>query len=399
MPVWLREVLAVSAACGLATAPIVLFHFDAVPAYAVLSNAFAAPAVGPLLGLALLTSAVAPVSASAAATLAWVNGWLAAYVAGCARVVAGLPYAELSTFAATLTLGVGALLLLAMFRMRPPRGPRLVVLAALSVLVLVGWRSWPDGDVPPPPTGFRLTVLDVGQGDSIVLQVPEGAVVVDQGPPEANVARQLGRIGVKRIAMLVLTHPQRDHVGGADQVLETHAVDTVLDPGLEVESSHEEDAIAEARQKDVPIVLARAGQSYRLGRLRLRVLWPEDSGAPGEDPNENATVLLASYGQVDVLLPADAESPVTLPLRLPQVEVLKVAHHGSADDGLARLLGLVRPDVAVISCGANNDYGHPAASTLATLEDAPGLDLYRTDEDGRVKLETDGRAISVTTER
>jgi competence protein ComEC len=399
MPVWLREVLAVSAACGLATAPIVLFHFDAVPAYAVISNAFAAPAVGPLLGLALVTSAVEPASASAAATLAWVNGWLAAYVAGCARVVAGLPYAQLSTAAATLTLGVGALLVLAAFRMRPPRGPRLAVLAALSVLVLVGWRSWPDGRVLPPPTGLRVTVLDVGQGDSIVLQVPEGAVVVDQGPPEANVARQLGRIGVKRIAMLVLTHPQRDHVGGAEQVLEAHPVDTVLDPALQVESSHEEDAIAEARRKDVPLVLARAGQSYRLGKLRLRVLWPEDAGEPGQDPNENATVLLASYGEVDVLLPADAESPVTLPIRPPQVEVLKVAHHGSADEGLARLLGLVRPDVAVISCGANNDYGHPAASTLATLEGAPGLDLYRTDEDGRVTLETDGRALSIATER
>jgi competence protein ComEC len=399
MPQWLRGVLAVSVACGLATAPIVLFHFDAVPAYAVLSNAFAAPVVGPLLGVALVTSAVAPVSASAASTLAWVNGWLAAYVAGCARVVAGLPYAELSTLPATLTLGAGTLMLLAAFRMRPPRGPRLAVLAALSLLLLVGWRSWPEGHTPPPPTGLRVTVLDVGQGDSIVLQVPEGAVVVDQGPPEANVARQLGRIGVRRIAMLVLTHPQRDHVGGADQVLETHAVDSVLDPALQVDSSYEDDAIAEARRKGVPIVVARAGQSYRLGRLRLRVLWPEDAGSAGEDPNENATVLLASYGEVDVLLPADAESGVTLPLRPPPIEVLKVAHHGSADDGLARLVALTRPEVAVISCGANNDYGHPAPSTLATLEAAPRLDLYRTDEDGRITLETDGRAISIDTER
>jgi competence protein ComEC len=90
---------------------------------------------------------------------------------------------------------------------------------------------------------------------------------------------------------------------------------------------------------------------------------------------------------------------VTLPLRLPRVEVLKVAHHGSADEGLSRLLGMIDPDVAVISCGAQNDYGHPTASTLATLERAPGLDLYRTDEDGQVTLETDGQRISVATER
>jgi competence protein ComEC len=399
VPTLLREVLAVSAACGLATAPIVLFHFDAVPAYAVVSNALAAPVVGPLLGLALVTSAVEPVSSSAAQTLALVNGWLAAYVAGCARLVAGLPYAELSTAAAVLVLSIGALLVLVAFRLRPPRAPRLAALAALGVLILVSWRSWPEETVPPPPTGLRVSVLDVGQGDSIVLQVPEGAIVVDQGPPEANVARQLGRIGVRRIAMLVLTHPQRDHVGGAEHVLETHEVDSVLDSALLSESSYEEDAVAETRRKNVPIVVARAGQSFRLGQLRLRVLWPEDGGASGEDPNENATVLLASYGEVDVLLPADAESGVTLPLRPPPVEVLKVAHHGSADDGLARLLGVIRPEIAVISCGANNDYGHPTASTLSTLSSAPGLDLYRTDEDGRVTLETDGRRISVATER
>jgi competence protein ComEC len=88
-----------------------------------------------------------------------------------------------------------------------------------------------------------------------------------------------------------------------------------------------------------------------------------------------------------------------LPLRPPPVEILKVAHHGSADDGLARLLGLVRPEIAVISCGVGNDYGHPTPSTLATLESAPGLDLYRTDEDGRVTIETDGRRVSVATER
>jgi competence protein ComEC len=396
---WLRGVLAVSAACGLATAPIVLFHFGSVPVYAVVANALAAPAVGPLLGLALVASAIEPVSSSAAHALAWANGWLAAYVAACARLVAGLPYAELSTVTATLMVGGGGLAVLVARRLHPPRAPRLAALATLAAVVLVGWRSWPDGGMPSPPTGLRVTVLDVGQGDSIVLQVPEGAVVVDQGPPEADVARQLGRIGVRRIAMLVLTHPQRDHVGGAEHVLDTHDVGAVLDPVLRVESADEAAAIAEARRKRVPIVVARAGQSYRLGRLRLRVLWPEDAGTFGEDPNENATVLLASYGGVDVLLPADAESGVTLPLRPPPVEILKVAHHGSADDGLAPLLALVRPKIAVISSGVGNDYGHPAPSTLAMLEGAPGLDLYRTDRDGRVTIETDGSRISVATER
>jgi competence protein ComEC len=90
---------------------------------------------------------------------------------------------------------------------------------------------------------------------------------------------------------------------------------------------------------------------------------------------------------------------VTLPLRPPPAEILKVAHHGSADAGLPALLDLVRPRVAVISVGAGNDYGHPAPSTVSALEALPRLDLYRTDEDGRVVLETDGRRVSVREER
>jgi competence protein ComEC len=143
----------------------------------------------------------------------------------------------------------------------------------------------------------------------------------------------------------------------------------------------------------------RAGETFRLGRLRIRVLWPDGLGSPEQDPNDHAIVLLVSYGSVDALLTADAESNVTIPLRPPPVELLKVAHHGSEDAGLASLLNLLRPRVAVISVGADNDYGHPAPSSLATLEGFPGLSVHRTDEDGRVTIESDGERFSVRTER
>jgi competence protein ComEC len=129
------------------------------------------------------------------------------------------------------------------------------------------------------------------------------------------------------------------------------------------------------------------------------VLWPDGPGTPGADPNDFAVVLLASYGATDVLLPADAESNVTARLRLPPVEVLKVAHHGSEDGGLSDQLRALRPRVAVISVGRGNDYGHPRAGTLAALRAVGGLRLFRTDEDGRVTLESDGRTLAVSTER
>ena len=401
LPPRLAAVVAVSAACGLATAPILWLHFGAVPLFSVVSNALAAPVVAPLLGMALAAAALEPVVPSAAAALAWTNGWLAAYVAWCARLVGGLPYAEVTSAAALAVLTLVAVFAGLALRIRVRRGRRTLALAAMAATLVLGWRAWaPAADPPPGPTsGFRVTFLDVGQGDAALLEVPEGAVLVDQGPPEADVAEQLEDLGVERLAALVLTHPQRDHIGGADEVLAKVDVEFVLDPRIPADSEDEREALAEARRRNVPVVTARAGRAYRLGKLRLLVLWPDGPGPPGDDPNRHATVLLASYGSVDALLTADAESDVVAPLRPPPVEILKVAHHGSADAELQDLLELTRPQIAVISVGRQNDYGHPTPETVATLERFPNLALYRTDEDGRIVVESDGAALSVTEER
>ncbi len=223
-------------------------------------------------------------------------------------------------------------------------------------------------------------------------------MLVDQGPPEANVAQQLRRYGIHELSLLVLTHPQRDHVGGAADVLSSTHVGAVIDPRLASSVPEERAAMAEAKEHRVPVVTARPGLEYAIGRLRVRVLWPDGPGVASEDPNLLAIVCLVSYGETDVLLGADAESPVLLALRLPPVEVLKVSHHGSADALLPALLEELRPRVAVISVGEGNTYGHPTPETLAALDAAPGLAVYRTDRDGAVTIESDGRRLSVATE-
>jgi competence protein ComEC len=243
-----------------------------------------------------------------------------------------------------------------------------------------------------------VTFLDVGQGDAVLLETPSARILVDQGPPEANVAEQLVRLGVRSLSALVLTHPQRDHVGGAAAVIRRVRVGAVLDPGLAATGPDREEAVAAAREHMVPIRVIRAGSEYRAGGLVLQVLWPPDPGLPSEDPNLNAVVLVVSYGETDVLLPADAESEVTARLPLRAMEVLKVAHHGSADPGLQRQLQVLRPRVAVISVGRNNDYGHPRDETLAALASVEGLEVYRTDRDGRVVVESDGRRLRVRVE-
>ena len=395
---WLREALAVSTACGAATAPILWLQFGSVPVYSLPANALVTLAIGPLLGIALVGSLIEPVLPSVALALGWLNGWLAAYIAACARLIGGLPFAQVGSATAVVVLLVTPVALFVLQRLPRWRRPLVVVSIAATVPALVAWQLLPEARLPPP-TGLRITFLDVGQGDAILLQVPEGAVLVDQGPPEADVARQLRGLGVRRLAALVLTHPQRDHIGGAEAVLQRLAVDRVLDPRLAVSGPFERAALAEASDRGVPVVETRAGDAFRLGRLRIRVLWPDRAGTASEDPNLLPVVLLATYGEVDALLTADAETDVTARLLSRRVEILKVAHHGSADPGLTGELRELRPALAVISCGRHNDYGHPTPSTLAALRESPGLRLYRTDEDGRVVLESDGRRISVRSDR
>jgi competence protein ComEC len=399
VPKRLAEVIAVSAACGLVTAPVLWLHFGSVPIYSVLANALAAPVVAPLLGLALAAAALHPVLPEPAAALVWFDSWLAGYLAFCARLVGGLPYAQASSLAALgLVAGLGLCAVL-LVHLRGPVIRRAIALGSLVAALVVAWQLWPgDEGSPSPPEGLRITVLDVGQGDAILLQVAEGAVLVDQGPPEADVAGQLDSLGVDELAALVLTHPQRDHVGGAADVLEQVDVAAVVDPLLPGVSEDEDAAMAAAREREVPVVTARAGRSFRVGALRVRILWPEGDASPSDDPNNHAIVLLASYGETDALLTADAEGNVTVPVRPPAVEILKVAHHGSADPFLPQLLELVRPRVAVISVGDGNDYGHPTPPTLKALESFPALEVYRTDRDGRVTIETDGERISVVAE-
>jgi competence protein ComEC len=398
VPRSLASVIAISLACSVATAPILWFQFGAIPLFSVLANALAAPVVALLLGLGFAAAFVDPVLPAGAETIAAANGLLAAYLGGCARVVGSLPFATVTS--ATGLLVVVALVGVIVLAVRLDRSSRyaLAVVVALVGLVFGIWRLWPHAP-QTPPKGLRVTFLDVGQGDSTLLQVPGGAVLVDEGPPEAEVFRQLRRLGVRRLSLLVLTHPQRDHVGGAAAVLSAIGVARILDPRLASTGSDEEAAMREARRRHVPVVAARAGGAISVGPLKLRVLWPDGPGSPAEDPNNRAVVLIASYRDTDVFLSADAESDVTLRLRIPPVEVMKVAHHGSSDDRLDELLERLRPQVAVISVGAGNTYGHPTPSTLWTLSHTGGLRLYRTDQDGRVVIDSDGRRLQVHSER
>ena len=236
------------------------------------------------------------------------------------------------------------------------------------------------------PPGLRIRVLDVGQGDAILLE-PRGAlpILVDTGPPGGGTAERLHELGIDRLGALALTHDQLDHSGALGEVLAQVEADRVVHAPGARPSFCADSACPGLRA-------VSAGQSFRVGRLRLGVLWPRAS-ADGEDPNATSLVLRARFGRFDALLTGDAEAEVA-PLAPGPVDVLKVAHHGSADPGLPALLERTSPELAVISVGAGNGYGHPAPETMSALSegDVPAL---RTDEVGEVVIEVRGDAWSV----
>jgi competence protein ComEC len=240
------------------------------------------------------------------------------------------------------------------------------------------------------PGELVVSFLDVGQGDAVLLQRDGSSVLFDTGPPGGPILRRLADAGVERLDLLVITHAEADHEGMALPVISAYRPRMVLDGGAGWPTAVQRGLPPALARADGRVVAAHAGQVLRVGALRVHVLWPP---APARDwrpegnPNDRAVVAHVQDGSFDLLMPADAESNVTAALDLPRVEALKVAHHGSADEGLATLLERTEPQVAAIEVGRNS-YGHPAPSTLGALRAVPHL--IRTDRDGTVRLRVDG---------
>lgn len=387
----LAEGLAVTVAATLATAPLIAFHFETLSTTTLVANVLAMPAVAPAMWLGMCSSALAQVPDLPLEPLNGLNALLLGYIAQVASWCAAPEWAELHVRLGCAGLvfsylGMGAVGLLGLYLARlgllRPVLRGLAAIAAAGVALLVGW---PHGkSVPAPVAGLRVEVLDVGQGDAILFQPAAApAVLVDGGPPGDGLARQLEGAGVDRLGAAVITHDQSDHAAGVEELLGRLPIGRLIYGRLG------RGALVEAEAAGVEPERVAAGRELRSGLLRLRVLWPPRellAEAPaGEDPNQLALVMEASWRDFTMLLTADAEAE-TVPLDPGPVDVLKVAHHGSEDAGLAGLLDRTRPQLAVISVGAENPYGHPTRSTLATLA-AHRVPTLRTDEDGVVVID------------
>jgi competence protein ComEC len=404
MPPRLAEALAAAGAAQVVCAPVVTVLSARVSLVAVPCNLLTEFAVAPATVLGFAALACAPLAMPVAKALAWCASWPAGWIAGIARTGAGLPGAGVDWPGGW----TGALLLALVIGVAVPAGRRLLghpwlcgacgLLLLLAVVqpppltrVVTGW----------PPPGWRLVMCDVGQGDAAVLAAGEGTgVVVDAGPEPRLVDRCLHTLGITRIPLVVLTHFHADHVAGLPGVLRGREVGAIQTTGLEEPADQVEFVRREATRRHIPLTRATAGERRRVGGVDWQVLWPPAPAVPAwkpapalapEGPNDASVTLLVRSAGLRILLLGDLEPPAQQALlrspaagSLDRVDVLKVAHHGSAYQD-PELMRLVAPRLALISCGDGNPYGHPAPGTVAALR-AEGAAVLRTDRDGALAV-------------
>jgi competence protein ComEC len=433
-PRWLAESLGVSLAAQLATLPIVVASFGRVALVAPAVNLAVVPLVAPvmaggLVALAggLLVGAGVPAGVGALLALpAWVGMRLMIAIID---VAAGLPGASLTVeppWDAGLAIAITAAIAgIVMARRRPGRARdrrapptsatpakpargapsgRAMRLAALTLVVAVACLG---AIAASRPAGVaRLTVLDVGQGDAILVEGSNGGrLLVDGGPDPDRLLVELDRRippWDRRLDAVVLSHPHEDHVAGLALLLERYRVGRTFEPGMLGPGPGYAAWAAELAGRPALGSLLAAGDRLAVDDIALEVLWPVRGSVPRTPPdsgtgiNNVSIVLLGSVEGRRFLLTGDVEEEVDPDLlgRVGHVDLLKIAHHGSRTASTDAFLDAADPTIAVASAGAGNPYGHPSRATLDRVE-ARGARVFRTDRDGSVTIAFDPTGITV----
>jgi competence protein ComEC len=318
------------------------------------------------------------------------------------RIVAYLAAPEFASIAVeplAVPLALGALAL----AVRLARGQARVGLEARVAVALMGALAGlmltPAAHEVPRRNSFEFHMLDAGQGDALAVRSPAGRwMVIDAGPPGTDrVARQLTRLGIRRIDVLVVTHPDADHVGGVPELLRQFEVAAIAGPGTPRGQGPWREAVTLARSLGIPWRRLATGDAFSLDAVHVRVVHPAWDPRPATDSksvNHRSVVLHVRWADLDVLLTGDADlkAEARFAAAVGDIDVLKVGHHGSRTSTGPELLAATRPKVALISAGRGNRFGHPHPSVLERL-DAAGVAQRRTDLEGAVRIvgSPDGR--------
>jgi competence protein ComEC len=403
LPGWLATVLAIPLAAQLACQPVLLLLDPSLPLYGIPANLLAAPAAPLATVLGLLACLVGPVLPPVGVALAWL-GWLpASWIAAVAQLFAGLPGAR-----GVWPGGGGGVLLLTLIEVAAlvaalAAGRPRAFARAVCVVAVVAYAAAAIGGAVVTrvgrPADWQYAMCDVGQGDATLVRRGDAVALVDLGPDPAPLRACLDDLGIGRLDLVVLTHFDLDHVGGAEAIL--GRADRVLTGPTG--GAGDERLLAAFATGGAAVDAVERGDRGVLGDLRWEVLWPPPRGAAAG--NEASVTIHWSCGAAACLdavmlgdLGEEAQARMAGAVDLRRVDVVKVAHHGSADQS-ARLYEQLDAAVGLIGVGADNDYGHPTDDLLGMLA-STGTATLRTDQDGLILIAPgEGAAVEIWTAR
>jgi competence protein ComEC len=431
----ISDLFAASLAATLAVVPLIAYNFGIVSLVGLPATFFALPA----LPFIIITSGLVAFAGLVASVVAQILGWLAwlflSYLMFLVRGFDALPYSSLNVTAISPCYVLGYYVVLAgiivflsyrnrladlssrltsglqkaVQSIRKPRlgfSPKWLVLPLLLVAILV-WSV----ALTAPDNRLHVSFLDVGQGDAILVQTPNGQnILIDGGPDAQKINLELSEklpFWDRTVDLVVCTQPQADHITGLVEVLRRYTVGQVLESGVSYNSTIYQEWCNLVEDKGIKHNSACAGQEIDLGDgIRMEVLNPPTSLWEGtsDDVDNNDVVLRLSWNNVSFLLTADIRADVESELIGQRANlsstVLKVAHHGSDTSTSEHFLAAVDPELAVICVGADNPFGHPRPEVMDRLTASVGADnVYRTDEKGTVEFITDGETMWVNVEK
>ena len=398
LPSPLRAGLASGIAATASTLPLVAWHFGYFAAAGIPVTLVAGPLVAAAIPGMLLSIVLSFVSFPLASVFAGGTDLFLQLADALVSLVVGIPGTSVWTprwwiAAATAAFAAHALFVRGFGPRLRPRVRAAVLVACLSAALV----AWPIPALVGRGGAMELVFLDVGQGDAVVVRTPGGRwILIDTGPRSLTydsgariVVPYLRRRGAARLEALVLTHPDLDHIGGANAVLSELTVLRVLDPGVAAARTAYVAALERAVERGATWFAARAGDRVSADGVTLEVLHPGGAaaGAASDEANDQSVVMLLRYGEFTALLPGDAPASVEEALlaagQIPPLDLLKAGHHGSRTSTSWELVEFTQPELSVVSAGARNRYGHPHPVVLDRLERA-GSGIARTDLQGVV---------------
>ncbi|MCK4403133.1 MAG: MBL fold metallo-hydrolase [Dehalococcoidia bacterium] len=287
------------------------------------------------------------------------------------------------------------------------RFPKKWLIPPLLIIAILVWLV----TLTMPDDKLHVSFFDVGQGDAILIQTPSHQnILIDGGPDPQKINLELSKklpFWDRTIDLMIATQPQADHITGLVEILQRYKVKQVLEPGVPYDSSIYQEWLKLVDEGQIKHEIARAGQVIDLGNgIKLEVLNPPTKLLQGtsHDVDNNGVVIKLSWGKVSFLFAADIREEAEFELIRQRSDlrstVLKVAHHGSKTSTSPQFLAVVDPEIAVISVGADNSFGHPGTEVVERLVDRLGDDkVYLTSENGTIEFITDGEKLWVRVER